>query len=151
MPIKETVTGTLAELQRRADNPTPALRRLVPWGRDVWAKVFSSEGTYGGGTRWLPLSPSTLFRRLTDPRGSPGQPPTRTGTPFRSLTQSGRYSRTGVDQDGLHVGSSDPVLNLLIGGTRKMPARDPLPERIEDSDINSWAQVILDFVMEGKE
>src|SRR5437867_12253504 len=102
MPIKETVTATLAELQRRADNPAPALRRLVPWVRDVWARVFSSGGTYGGGTHWAPLSPSTLFRRLTNPSG-PRQPLRDTDTLFRSLTEGGRYSRTGVDQEGLHV------------------------------------------------
>ena len=149
MPIvKETVTATLKEVEQRVDNPNPVLRLLVPSVRGIYAKLLESEGLYGGGQRWAPLRMATVVRKLR--AGQPALTLFASGALWRSLVEGGKNSVTTVDADGLHVGSSNPILNFLRGGTKRMAARNPEPESIEDADLSEWATKVREFVETGK-
>jgi len=148
--ILERITARLARGLEPAQGP------LTDAVRAFFGRRFESRGAFGG-VAWAPLHASTVLGRLR--AGIAGDAPLfRTGTVWASLTQS---SATGLTSQGgasdrafgysvleaggraLRVGSWDPVLNLTEGGTRKMPARPVLPDKVPDETVSEWAAIVV--------
>jgi len=126
--------------------------------RGLFRKRFETQGAYGG-TRWAPLSESTMRKKSVQYGREVMQ---RTGTLWASLAESsatgltvgGRassrafgYAVLGPRGETLAVGSTDPVLHLTEGGTRKMPARPLLPDEVPAAEVERWADLTADSLL----
>lgn len=98
----------------------PVAARL---GREWFREQFDSEGAWGGDP-WEELAPSTVAQR-----GSAHPILDDTG----AMKRAASYARRVATPQTLELHVDDPKVHWHQDGTRKMPRRPVVPDRIPDS------------------
>lgn len=119
--------------------------------REMFRKRFVTRGVFGG-TEWVPLAESTIYRKLISGQGY-NHPLRRTDELFRSLTERGAphgYARM-TDASTLEVGTTHRAAALHQHGTINMPERPIVPDNVDtlSTHADGWAQLIEEHILEG--
>ena len=144
--ITDDVTPQLAAMRERLGHPAPVLEGPVADGvREVFKKQFESQGTYGGEP-WDQLSAETTMKG-----GVWGDVLVRDGTLEASLTVKGAsYSHASMlNEHTLAVGSDAPGGFFAEMGTLHEPRRPIIPD-VAQADRDHWAELVTDWITEGR-
>lgn len=156
--VTENATLALDQIIGRFRNLRPLL--MGPIRDDILATeaaLFQNAGGYAGVERWAPLTEATMRRKV---RG--GAASTRIlverGDLERSLTQRdapgqvAKFRAPGTLEFGTQVvnerGQTFAQYHQL--GTRYMEARPVIPESWPEQGTKRWADLTVDYIVEGR-
>jgi phage gpG-like protein len=144
MVVQAKATGmkelraNLAAAAERGVKPQPVLREVADDFRQA-------ERAYLGRVRWTPLSLQYAARKARN--GHSTRPGVLTGRLLNSLTsESDRYHYERVTDEGLEVGTKNPVARLFDKGTSRQPKRKLI--RLSPRDRRGMLTTITDYLLD---
>ncbi len=130
--------ANLAAAAERGGNPQPVLREVADDFRQA-------ERAYLGRVRWTPLSPEYAAWKARNGHGN--RVGVYTGGLLNSLTNEGdRYHYERVTNEGLEVGTKNPVARLFDKGTSKQPKRKLI--RLSPRNRREMLTTITDYLLD---
>jgi len=138
-----------AQIRERLKHPAPVMLGPVTDAiHEMYRKIFESEGAYAGDV-WAPLEASTIEKKHR--YGYPDWTLVATGDLMASLTEDAKGGYAEMREgDTLAIGTDDDTYKFHQHGTSRMPQRQITPDEPPGQDVNQWADLITDYVIDGR-
>lgn len=150
---QDTVTPKIKAMKNRIGH----LQQLLvgPILQDIratFAAIWANAGAFAGMGPWPMLAESTLKRkpgRSAEILVASGDLREGFITPFAGSRGYGHTTQEGGFVY-LEVGSNMEYADFHQTGTSRMPKRQIVPDQWPQEDIDRWAQLGADFIVEGR-
>ncbi len=145
--VTDRATPMLEAMKDRVEHLDPVLLGPIADSlRAAFQAQFWSQGSYFG-TPWEPLAPSTRQKK----RGAAWGPFVPDSDVFRSLTErNAAHSILHVQDNSLTFGTDAPGAVEAQFGTVHEPPRELVPSEWPAADVNHWAEMIGQYIIEGR-
>jgi len=120
----------------------PMFRSIAKDFKKTEEGIFSSEGSFEGGSAWPALSP--MYKVQKDKKYPGRKILEATGKLRQSLTSMGSGHVEQIESESLAIGTDIKYAKYHQSGTRKMPARPPL--QITEAEKSRWTRIAHEYI-----
>ncbi len=141
----------LKKARKRGLDLRPVLRGGIDKSVSHFFKSQFDSAGGRGGSPWAPLSAATRKSRLRPGgnRGGLSRPLWDVGRLRASLVKVGPESHRVIERQRYERGTTVPSAQYHQTGTRRMPARQIVPDPLPSALVRSWLRFIEKYWMTG--